>query len=141
MGILLAIGGMSFRSPSERTAANAVQSFVQQGRFEAIKTNRPVLVSYDGSDQRLSLARMADSTTVACASAGKPTRQLSLTDFGAVRVSEDAFSLVWLPNGQPRACPSGVAPLDAKRGVAMTLSGSKSSYVVGVSAGGEVSVK
>jgi len=140
LSILMTMGVMNFRPPAERLAANAVQSFIQQGRFDAIKTNRPVVISFDSQAGEFAMARMADSTTTGCASAGAPTRRLNLAEYRGV-ASQDTFSVLWLPTGQPRACPTGAAPLDISQGAAIVLTGSRTAMTVAVGAGGEVVVQ
>jgi type IV fimbrial biogenesis protein FimT len=140
LGILMGIGAMSLRPPSVRTASNSVQSFVQQARFESIKTNRPVVVGIGGDGLTLTAARTTGANVVSCAAAGAAYRTLELNEYRGVTASSTGLPLVWLPTGLPRACPAGAAPL-AVSGVDVLLTGTDSTATVHVGAGGEVAVR
>ena len=140
LGVLMSIGAMNARPPAERLAANAVQSFVQQSRFEAVRSNRPVVVSYAPETRSLTARRSASSTVVTCTAGGTVTRTLNLSEFGGVTSDAD-FSLLWLPTGQARACPAGSAPLDVNTGAEFTITGPRTTFTVAVGSGGEVVVR
>lgn len=139
--VLLGIGALNFRSPAERTAADAIQSLIQQGRFEALRSNRSVVVSFDPVARAFSIARMANSTETRCALAVDVTRTLPLVDFSSVRTPDEDFAFLWLPTGQPRACPTGTTPLSFESGISFAVSGQGTTLTVAVSAGGEVVVR
>ncbi|HET8986568.1 MAG TPA: GspH/FimT family pseudopilin [Trueperaceae bacterium] len=140
LGILMGVGAMNLRPPAVRTASNSVQSFVQQARFEAIKTNRPVVVEIGVDGLTLTAARTTGANVVNCSTAGAAYRTLDLTTYRGVRASSAGLPLVWLPTGLPRACPAGASPL-AVSGVDVVLSGTGTSATVRVGAGGEVAVR
>lgn len=140
-GILMSVVGMSLRPSAERTAANAVQSFIQQSRFDSIKSNRPVVVSYDANKRELKAARAPTSTSTACANASEAGRTLPLTEYRGVGSPDADFALLWLPTGQPRACPAGTAPLDLAEGATFRVQGLSSTLHVMVSSGGEVTLQ
>jgi prepilin-type N-terminal cleavage/methylation domain-containing protein len=139
--ILMGIAGMSLRPPAERTAANAVQSFIQQARFDSIKSNRPVVISYDSASRVLQASRTDTSTSTACGNAGEAMRTLQLGEYRGVGSPNTNFSVLWLPSGQPRACPAGTAPLDLAQGISFEVSGPSTTVQVVVSAGGEVALR
>ena len=141
LAILLSIGAMNFRPPAERTAANAAQAFVQQSRFDAIKTNRPVVVAVDSQSGELTAARLGDSTSTACAGAGQPSRRLSFSEYPGVSVTNTDFAVLWLPTGQPRTCPTGATPLNVDQGASLLLAGRNDSLTLVVGAGGEVGIQ
>ena len=140
LGVLLSVGGLSMRTPAARTAANATQSFVQQARFEAVKTNRPVVVRVLQDGRGMSASRTSAANVVACASSVDAFRTLDVKEYRGVTLVGSGAAFVWLPTGQPRACPSGSSPLGVD-GFTVAVRGSDVSATVHVAAGGEVTVK
>lgn len=141
LSVLLGMAAMNFRAPAERAAANAVQSFIQQARFDAIKTNRPVVVAFDSATNLFTALRMTNSTETVCSRAGTTIRELSLADYGGVTTPDSEYSMLWLPTGQPRACPTGATPLDMDAGLPFRLIGNRGTLAVEVAAAGEVAVR
>lgn len=132
---------MSLRPAAERTAANAVASFIQQSRFDSISTNRPVVVRYNAAIQQLQATRTSASAVTNCAGQQEPERTLALTDYRGVSTTDTEFAILWLPSGQPRACPSGTSPLDFDSGATFRVSGATTTLTISVSAGGEVQLQ
>ena len=134
--VLLGLGTVSVRPPALRVATDAMQSVVQQARFEAIRSNRPVVIAV--ADGRLSTHRASTSAQVDCAEPGPVRREVSVADYRGVRIdSASGFAFVWLPSGEPRTCPAGTAPLPAA-GAELVLSDASRSIGLRVSAGGEL---
>jgi len=141
-GVLMGIGAATLRPPAARLAASASASFVQQARFEAIRSNRPVVVRVDGN--AVTLHRATTATSVDCA-ASLPTlrtlRTLDLAEFRNVTVSDVVgFPFVWLPSGEARTCPSGASPLPLD-GLRLRLDDASTARTLVVEAGGTVGVR
>lgn len=136
LGILLAIAIPNLRTPSVRLAADSVQSFIQQARFDAIRLNRPVMLSVLAGSEGLTMASLPITSHVTCGG-GTGLRELNLADFRQVTVQESGQLFLWLPNGQPRTCAG--QPLAGEVGVTLG-DGSRSQQIL-VSPGGAVTLR
>lgn len=137
-GILLGIGAVGLRPPEVRVASGAGASIVQQARFEAIRSNRPMVVR--ATAEAVTVHRGPSATSVDCAAALPETRRLDLTTFRRVSATDtNGFPFVWLPTGEPRTCPTGAAPLPPG-GASLHLDGSHV-RTLHVNVAGEVSVR
>lgn len=137
VSILLAIAVPQLRSPEARVAASAAHSFQQQMRFEAIKLNRPVVVSANRAGTGLEATSLTNSSHLDCAAAGSPAGSLDFRDYGRVTLTDHDGPFIWLPNGEPRSCsglPLG-APLD------LHLADGRREHSVSVSPAGSVTVR
>ncbi len=135
LGILAGIMAMSIRPSPARLAADAVLGVVQQARFDAIKTNRPIVIVLDSAAGEIAVRRATTSGAIDCsAGATQPVRTLSLGEYRAVSLSGSVEAFVWLPSGQPRECTGGRLAST----VEMTLSSGDSTRTVAVTGGGEV---
>jgi len=137
VGILFAIAVPQLRSPEARVAASAAHSFQQQMRFEAIKLNRPVVVSANRAGTGLEGVSLTNSSHLDCAAAGSPVGSLDFTEYGRVTLESHDGPFIWLPNGEPRSCsglPLGV-PLD------LHLTDGRREHAVSVSPAGAVTVR
>jgi len=115
--------------------ADAVLGVVQQARFDAIKTNRPIVIVLDAAAGEVAVRRATTSGAIDCsAGATQPVRTLSLGEYRAVSLSGSVEAFVWLPSGQPRECTGGRLAST----VEMTLSSGDSTRTVAVTGGGEV---
>lgn len=138
LGTLLAIAAMNVRAPAVRLAADSVHGFVQEGRFEAIRTNRPVIVDVDADAGTLALRRGDNADTIDCSTGRADARTLALGEYRNVNPSADGFPFVWLPTGRPRSCSAAPLPLD---GVQVVLRDGSKEATVRVNAGGEVRIE
>lgn len=110
LGILIAIGAMSFGSQGARAYSNDVRALIQQARFEAVKLNTPIAVVWNQGEQEFrSLRYDSDSSGPPCE--GPIT--ISRANFKEYRgvVVEPGFDhgdgIVWIPSGQARSCSMG----------------------------------
>jgi|GEM_PF-5133044 len=126
LGILLAIAIPNLRTPAVRLAADAVQAFVQQARFEAIRLNQEVGVTLRAGSFQVRPGGCS-STSV---------RQLELSEFPQVVAEGGDF--MWLPTGEARDCSSGSLGL---AGISWQLSDGRRSEEVRVGPGGVVSTR
>lgn len=138
LGVLLAVGAVNLRTPSVRVAADAVQSFVQQTRFEAIQRNRPVIVTLAGDGRSLQAHLSTQATAIDCGATGTLARKLDLSDYRAVAADATDLPLVWLPSGEARTCSASVL---ASAGLTISLSDGSKAAEVHVSSGGQVAVR
>jgi len=138
VALLSSIVYMSLQPPVERNVAAAVQSFIQDGRLESMASRSPVVVSYNAATKQFRSNRVVGQSAADCVSATHPDRTLELSEFGGVRSTDSEFSVLWLPDGQPRSCSTYAAPLDAVTGATFRVSGLSATYTVGVSADGQV---
>lgn len=136
LGILLAIAIPNLRTPTVRLAADSVQSFIQQARFDALRLNRPVMLSVLTGSDGLAMASLPTTSHVTCGG-GTGLRDLSLADFRQVTVQESGQLFLWLPNGQPRTCAG--QPLGSE--VVVTLGDGTRSQQVLISSGGAVTLR
>lgn len=137
LGILTGIGFMSLRPPALQTAASNVRSLMQQAKLEAIKLNRPVVVSLVGNELRTQ--SLAGGHALQCSTGLSDLRGLDLAEFPRV-VAEEAAEMpfVWLPTGQVRDCGGAFLTAD---GAGVALSDGRRSLTVSVGAGGQVEVR
>lgn len=129
LGVLLAIAIPQLRPPAARVAADAVHSFMQQMRFEAIKLNRPVVVALEADGASLVGSRLSNSSHLSCTAGSGTVRSLSLEEYRNVTVSAFDGPFVWLPNGRPVGCsgqplsgPVGLQLTDGRRDAAVEVS-------------------
>jgi len=138
-GILMGIGASALRPPASRLAASSGASFVHQAKFEAIRSNRPVVVRLDGD--AVTLHRASTATSIDCAAALPTLRTLDLAQFRRVTVTDVVgFPFVWLPSGDARTCPSGASPLPVD-GLRLRVSDASTARTLVVEAGGKVGVR
>lgn len=138
LGILLGIGIPMLRPSGAQLAANSVQSAVQQAKFEAIKTNRPLIVHFDANTASVVVRRGNTAAVIDCdVNATTAHRTVELTEYRSVTLDANVTEFAWLPNGQPRQCAGGWLTSDIE--VQLTQ-GARSRTVV-VSPGGEVTVQ
>ncbi len=140
LAILLAI--VAIRTPARGAVpyANDIRAALQQGRFEAIKRNRPVAVVWNATEESWQTVFNPVSDNDPC----NGGTLLSSTDSGqypGVAVAPGFPDLgapaigngvVWLPTGQARACDFNPLPLetvaivsdrDVEREVAVSIAG------------------
>jgi len=137
VALLSGIIHMSLQTPVERHVADAVVSFIQDGRLESMASNSPVVVSFDAATKQFQSTRVDGESQVGCASGALPGRTLALSEFGGLKATDTEFAVMWLPSGQPRSCPAGTE-LDANGGATFRVSGLSTTLTVGVSSEGQV---
>lgn len=138
-GVLMGIGTAALRPPAARLAASSSASVVQQAKFEAIRSNRPVVVRVDGTT--ITLHRAPTATSVDCGAALPSLRSLDLSEYRNVTVqSATGFPFVWLASGEARTCPSGAAPLGVD-GLSLRVGDGSTTRTVVVAPGGSVDVR
>lgn len=137
IGILTGVGVMSLRPPALRTAASSVRALLQQSKVEAIKLNRPVVVSLVGTE--VQTQSLGGGHALQCNTGLTRLRGVDLAEFPRV-VAESSLGLpfVWLPTGQVRDCAGAFLPAD---GAGLALSDGSRSLTVTVMAGGQVEVR
>lgn len=139
VGILVAIAAASLRVSNERQAANSFQALMQQARTEAIKRNRPVVVSWDASGNVM-LASVAPTMVVpGCGDVDLvEIDRIDVREYRRVTVTTTmpGNGVVWLPNGRHVACVSQGALSSVT-----TFTGASGSRAVEVSIGGSVRVQ
>lgn len=126
LGILLAIAIPNLRPPAAQLAANSVQAFVQQARFEAIRLNAEVAVTV--ADGRFA------SRSGGCS--GNVLRTLDLAEYP--QVSASGGDLIWTHTGQVRSCGGSALGVN---GVAWQIADERRALTVQVGAGGAVTVE
>lgn len=126
LGILLAIAIPNLRPPAAQLAANSVQAFVQQARFEAIRLNGEVGVTFENGR----------FTSRAGGCSGSVVRALDLLEYPQVAASGGSFQ--WLHNGEARSCTGGAIGVN---GVSWRVSDSRRETTVRVGPGGVVTVE
>ena len=150
LGILLAIVAWQFPSQSARAYANDVRAILLQGRYEAIKRNRPIAVLWSEANQEfftvLSSAGGDDpcsTGTVLLRASSRDYARTSVTiqidrDGGleAIGDEDDDVGVVWLPSGQARSCLFAVLP----RTIA-TIADPRSTREISISVAGKVEVR
>jgi len=111
VGILAALGATLLRPPLSKTVANGVRSFVQEGRFQAIKANRAVAIVWDGGSRSFHMVEAQTAGTVECTSSSTTLlRTLPVAKSGDVSIALSyTDGIVWLPTGQLRRCDNSVA--------------------------------
>lgn len=107
LGTLLGIGVSRFGSSDARAYSNDIKALVQQARFEAVKRNVPIAVTWNGASDEFRTV-MGDPATpctpiATLATAGHSNYRLAEVDPGFA----DGQGLVWLPSGQARSCGLG----------------------------------
>ena len=106
VGVLLGLSSVIFRPPSVRVFANDLSHQIQQGRFEALKRNRPVSVIYNGTSFETRWDSSSPTVTAAC-SGDTVVQTKRFEDYPQLSVTPDFVSgegIVWLPSGQARSC-------------------------------------
>lgn len=112
LGVLLSFGVASLRAPDHVAAANAARGFLQDGRVEAVKRNRAVVITYDATGRTFVMSAQASSGNASCATGLTQIGAFDLdTDYGGVtaNVALAGGGLVWLPSGTVRSCTVGTA--------------------------------
>ena len=137
LAILLAIAIPNLRTPAVRLAADAAHSYVQQARFDAIRLNRPVMLSVQDAGTGLNMAQLTTSAHVICSGTATPLSALELSEFRQVQIQERGHLFLWLPNGQPRSCSGQPLPGE----LSITLGDGNRSQQVVVSTGGAVTIR
>lgn len=139
LAILFGIAAPNLRTPPARIAANSVTAFLQQAKFEAIKRNRPILVSRTDDGRRLEAHAASAASDMGCATgASTLVRQVAVDEYRGVQVESDGLPFLWLPTGQPRAC--GGAPV-ATSGVSILLIDDRGQVAVAVGSQGAVTTQ
>lgn len=139
LGVLLGLGVSSLRAPDHVAAANAVRGFLQDGRVEAVKRNRAVVITFDAAERRFAMSVQATSGSVSCTSGLTALRDLDLDgDYGGVAATAALAGggLVWLPSGTVRSCTVGTPG-----GATLAFQGRSGSRQVVVSEVGRVAVQ
>lgn len=110
LGVLLAIGAMTFGSQGARAYANDVRALIQQARFESVKLNTPVAVVWNEGEQEFqSLRYEPDSSGPPCEGSVTIARAI-FKEYRHVVVEPgfvDGEGIVWIPSGQARSCSMG----------------------------------
>lgn len=113
LSILVAIAAMvALRWPSPLgPASNALRTFINQARLEAVARNEPIAVMYDtvsGQYQQRYMPAGSYSATELCSS-GEVLRSLDLAEYRGVTLGPPGNGLIWLPTGYGRTCLGGGA--------------------------------
>jgi prepilin-type N-terminal cleavage/methylation domain-containing protein len=108
LGVLVGFGAMQIRARSATAYARDLKGLVQQGRFEAIKRNRPIAVIWSESAGEFrtvlgSEDQPCDPEEVLATASPANYRRLNVDSSFS-----DGDGIVWLPSGQARACDLGV---------------------------------
>lgn len=143
IAILAAIAAPRFPSRAAQVYANDVRAVILQGRYEAVKRNRPIAVVWNATE--LEWQTLLGPPEAPC-NAGPVLLRANMTQYPRVTL-EPRFApatppavgngVVWLPNGQARACDLGLL---AEETIAIISDSSVTRQVV-VSIAGRVSVK
>ncbi len=137
IGILAAIAAPSFRTPPARLAANSMAAVARQARFEAIKVNRPMIVTIGSGTPELLVHESDNAETFDCNVSGRTElRSVDLSEYRGAHISSGLTQFVWLPNGQLRECSGATVFSDLE----VTIDATASSATLVVGAGGEVGV-
>jgi prepilin-type N-terminal cleavage/methylation domain-containing protein len=104
LGILLSIPFLVISSPNARLFTEELKSFLEQNRFEAIKRQYPVAITWD-SINKVFIASQIASPSVSCSS-GTELSRLELSKFPRLDLTQNQLSsgIVWLPNGFVKDC-------------------------------------
>lgn len=135
LAVLLAMAVPQLRTRPVRVAGNSVVAFIQQGKFEAIRLNRPVHVVLASDGAALELHVNSSMNDYSCGATGIPVRSVDLTEYPRVRAESDGLPFLWLPSGIPRACGGAAMP---GGGIPIFLSDGRDQLEVSVSSGGAV---
>mgnify|MGYP002480004344 CR=1 FL=1 len=105
LAILFAIGFTYWRPPRAQIYASSVRNLVLQARFEAIRRNEPVVISWE-EDEREFVVRLAGSDDW-CGAPREEIARSNAAELGRLTVTTTVVgngSLVWVPSGQARSC-------------------------------------
>lgn len=128
--ILIGVGAMAWRPPAAQTYASGLRNLVLQSRFEAIRRNEPVMVSWE-SGVREFVVRVAGPSDW-CGAPGQELKRSNAADIGRLTVTTTVVgngALVWVPSGQARNCSRSAfsedfAEIDDGRNVLRVVIGS-----------------
>lgn len=128
-------------TPSVRLYADDIESMLQQSRLEAVKRNRPVALTWDGSSQTFTSRYVAapGSNTIASACTGTDvvdSRAASVYKNLTVATNMPGNGLVWLPNTLLSTCSGAMTGT-----VTVTVTDARQSVTISISTAGQVSVQ
>lgn len=137
LGILLAIGAARFRGSDARAYSNDVKALVQQARFEAVKRNVPISVTWNAAADEFRTILPSDAGSPC--SLGTVLATASHAGYRRVEVDpgfSDGQGIVWIPSGQARSCSMGAfSPTIAR------IADANQDYVVTVTLTGRVTIE
>ncbi len=134
VGVLTSLAAFSVRPSTAQTYANTIHSFIMKARFDAVRLNQPVHVSWNAVAGTFE-ARLG-SANAWCAPNGEVLAQMEPLRIDRLDVTVIGDTLVWIPSGQVRTCNGGfVAPVVA------TIRDRAHVRLVEIGAGGLVEVR
>jgi prepilin-type N-terminal cleavage/methylation domain-containing protein len=122
IGILASIGVARIAAPNARVFANDVKALLEEARYEAVRRNTPVAVTWNAvtstftTQAQLSTAFTFDTNTC---SSGTVIRAHDASQYRGVTVSGSgaftgaAAGIVWMPRGLVRTCTGADLPVTA----------------------------
>lgn len=138
LAIVLGIGVSWFRVSNPQVYASSLRNLILQARFEAIRANEPVVVSWEPTLQEF-VARVAGDAQNWCSGTGREINRTNARDLGRLTVSSTVTgtgSLVWIPSGQARDCQRGLFAEDVAE-----ISDGRSQRTVVIGAAGRVEIR
>ena len=112
LAILIGVSAMTLRQPQARLLANDLKVVFQQGRYEAIKTNRPIAVVFNETSDTVEV-RLAPASQDPSSQCGGTTvvRSRDTSEYPQADITLESTSngIVWLPSGQARDCDGSIA--------------------------------